>query len=124
MSLNTQFTLETCRSTYFDAIAIFGSSEESYAQKLRKNGRITHFLREAYMHQKAVFLHGQAIDWAKSVGLPGEFSANVGTGSEIEVEQGVAFIPTAGLGVQLTQTVMGEMAKHRCWARETSHIAA
>jgi catalase len=104
-------------------MAFFGGSDDSYVKKLN-SGRIIHFLRESYMHQKTILLHGNAIKWGTTVGLPGEFSADVGSTGEIQLEKGVLFVPSAGIGAQMVKQLMDEMAKHRCWEREVSHIAA
>lgn len=46
-----QFTLETSRSTHFDAVAFVGGEGANYASKLN-SGRMVHAAREAFMHHK------------------------------------------------------------------------
>lgn len=127
-AFDTQFTFETCRSTHFDAVAFIGAGNDedsSYNEKLKQMGRIRHAAVEAYMHQKAVIFHGTAVQWGVSIALSGEFSPDAASEtSKISVEKGVVFVPSAGAGIEMNKVIMDEMAKHRCWERDVSHIAA
>jgi len=131
-TLNTDFTFETCRSTHFDAVLFVGGGShnggQTYIEKMRKNGRLVHAAREAYMHKKTVAASGSAVEWLTRFALPGEESVataaeNMGNG--VAAYQGVVCAANAvtdapSLVVKLT----AEIAKHRAWERDTSAIAA
>jgi catalase len=125
VSFDTQFTFETCRSTHFDAVMFIGANDDSnaeYLTTLKKMGRLRHAAMEAYAHKKLVVFHGNTIGWGADIALPGEFTADVKSPSGIKLEKGVIFVPNAGAGIELNTSIMEEMAKHRCWERETDHI--
>jgi len=127
VTVQTQFTFETCRSTHFDGLIFVGPQDENdieYTDKLRKQGRIRHAAIEGFFHQKPLLAHGQCIPWIADLALPGEFSASVKTGEDIKEEKGVLFVPSAGFGVEMIKQWTDLLAKHRVWDREVDHIAA
>lgn len=112
------FTLETSRSTHFDAIAIVGGSGDNYASKLNV-GRLVHAAREAYMHQKAIMVLGQAVDWLAQAALPGQ-------GLDLSGQDGVSdgIIYSRAMPVSSLKTFLDVVAKHRVWSRDVSTVAA
>ncbi|KAL7415714.1 catalase 1 [Mrakia frigida] len=116
------FTLETCRSTHFDAVMIFGGSGE-YEKQL-KLGRIIHVVREAYAHQKAISVQGQACKWLVETCLPGLFSSDAATSAaDSNTENGVVFSPTL-VGPKSISAFLGLIANHRVWDRDIESVAA
>jgi catalase len=67
--INTNFTIETCRSTLFDGL-IFPNGNEQYLQSLQQ-GRVIHFVREAFGHFKTIGAAGGAVSWLAHKCLPG-----------------------------------------------------
>jgi len=135
-TLDTQFTFETCRSTHFDAVLFVGGGKgdegseatASYMEQMRRNGRLLHAAREAYMHKKTVAATGSAVQWLTRFALPGEGNVKKvadGMGNGVAASEGVV---CAASGVTdapgLVSKVNKEMAKHRAWARDVSAIAA
>ena len=80
--------LEGMRSVMFDSLYIPGGAQS--VQTLTKNGRATHWVREAFGHLKAIGASGEAVTFVKTaVGLPGvEFSAT----SEVKESYGVVTV--------------------------------
>jgi catalase len=124
-TLDAQFTFENSRSTYFDCVVFPGGPNDSddYAKKF-KNGRLIHVIREQYMHLKTIGATGNAIPWVADMCLPGEFSAEVKTSSDVVQENGCVFATNVGTGVEFAKKYIDGVAQHRCWDREVSHIAA
>lgn len=124
-TLDAQFTFENCRSTYFDCVVFPGGPDDSadYAKKF-KNGRLIHVIREQYMHLKTIGATGNAIPWVADMCLPGEFSADVKTSSDVVQENGCVFVNNVGTGVEFAKKYIDGVAQHRCWDREVAHIAA
>ena len=124
-SLDSQFNFENCRSTHFDSIVFVGAApgkdEAAYAKKL-KTGRLIHAAREAYMHQKAIAVTGNAVQWLDEVCLPGEFSKAKQGGNQ--QENGVLLGHDTALGAEFVKSFIDAVAKHRVWDREVEHIAA
>lgn len=124
-TLKAEFTLENSRSTHFDSIIIVGGESDEYAKKL-KSGRMIHAVREAFMHQKAIAVTGNAIGFVTDVCLPGEFEQvqNIKQSEGIEQEKGVLFAKSVGTGAEFMGQYLPALAKHRVWDREIEHIAA
>lgn len=122
-SFDAEFTFENSRSTYFDAIIFIGGDSDDYTKKL-KNGRLIHAVREAYMHKKAIGATGNAVSFVTDLCLPGDFSPEVKTSTEITQENGVLLANSFGTGAEYCKKFMEAVAKHRVWEREVSHIAA
>lgn len=120
-TLKADFTLENSRSTHFDSIIIIGGESDEYAKKL-KTGRMIHAVREAYMHQKAIAVTGNAIPFVRDVCLPGEFGAC--DAESITQDKGVLFAPKVGTGAEFMADYLTALSKHRVWDREVEHIAA
>jgi len=80
--------LESMRSTMFDSIFVPGGAQS--VQTLTKNGRATHWIREAFGHLKAIGATGEAVLFVKSaVNLTGmEFS----TTAEVTESYGVVTV--------------------------------
>lgn len=121
----TDFTFETCRSVLFDGLVFIGANDDSpdYTAKMKKIGRIRHALIQGYFHKKPILLHGNTISWAADITLAGEFTDAVKEGSNLKVEKGVIFTPSAGTGVEMSTKFLDLLAHHRVWDRETDHLA-
>ncbi|KAF8325754.1 uncharacterized protein EI90DRAFT_3146600 [Cantharellus anzutake] len=125
IDFHAQSSFETSRSTHWDAAFFASGSTPEYAQALAKSGRLIYAAREAYAHQKPIGVVGIAVDWLENVVLPGELVREV-KGEEVSVVHGVV------LSEHVTEVVVGEfvdaflkeVAKHRAWDRDVSHIAA
>jgi len=117
------FTFETCRSTMFDAVIVFGGGA-GYESKL-KVGRVVHAVREAYMHQKAIGVHGQAVDWFLKSVLPEEIDATTVTSSTeaAPIVKGVVFSKDLP-AVDFNEKFISTLAAHRVWDRDVSGVAA
>lgn len=129
LGFSTQFTFETCRSTFFDALffASGGNSTEdqvAYATQMSKSGRVIHAAREAFSHYKTIGACGIAVEWLRSVALPGEIKGDAFEG--VGVAQGLVLCEsdTEAIASLFTETFLGEVAKHRAWDRDVSRIAA
>lgn len=120
VSVQTQFTFETCRSTHFDALFFVGGSGPEYLTSLNKSGRMIHAARESYAHFKAIGASGNAAEWLKRIALVGEPIA----------EENVPGIVLGGEGLSegalstLTERFLNEAGKHRAWGRDVSAVAA
>ncbi|KAG8981588.1 hypothetical protein FRB93_008515 [Tulasnella sp. JGI-2019a] len=131
-TLDTDFTFETCRSTHFDCIAFIGGgggeSSSAYVDQMRKNGRLLHAAREAYMHKKTVCATGSAVEWLVRFALPGEESVTKvrdEMGHGVAAYQGIVLAASGFKDVpSLTVKLSKELAKHRAWERDVSSIAA
>ncbi|KAF2787870.1 catalase-domain-containing protein [Melanomma pulvis-pyrius CBS 109.77] len=80
--------LEGMRSTLFDSVFVPGGAQS--IQTLRKNGRATHWIREAFGHLKAIGASGEAVQFVRDAcDLPGmEFS----TSGEVVESYGVVTV--------------------------------
>ena len=126
LSLETQFTLETCRSTHFDAIFFVGGSGDAYARLLR-NGRWLHAAREAFMHLKTIGASGSAVEWLNRYALPGEIENVVAELKDkgVVAESGIVLAEGSFTDAPaLVKSLTSELAKHRAWARDVSAVAA
>lgn len=115
--------MQNSRSTYFDSVIFIGGPGDEYAKKL-KVGRLIHAVREAYAHFKTVGATGNAVQWITDICLPGDFSPSAKTAAGIVQEHGCVLAPNPGVGVQFGEAYIENLAKHRYWARDVSHIAA
>lgn len=134
-SLRADFTPESCRSTYFDALAFLGTSDE-YLKNLNK-GRLIHFAREAYGHYKPIAATGAAVGWLAHTVLPGctdikadraesysekngvVLGANVVGSDNSAWEKLTGAASAAGFG----KAFLDAIGAHRHWGRDVSMIA-
>lgn len=66
----SHFTIEGCRSTYFDGL-FFPTGDASYLKALEQ-GRVIHFAREAFGHYKTIAAIGEpTIKWLAHTVLAG-----------------------------------------------------
>lgn len=135
-TLDTKFTYDTCRSTLFDSVLFVGSgapkedtaAHDKYVDEMRRNGRLLHAAREAYMHKKTVGVTGSAVEWLVRYALPGEDSVRKvadDMGSGVAAYEGIVCAANGMTDApSLVAKLNQEMAKHRAWARGVSAIAA
>ena len=128
------FTPETCRSTYFDALAFFGSSE-TYLKNL-KQGRVKHFAAEAYGHYKPIAVTGGAVGWLAHSVLPGCTDIKADRADAWSSKNGVVCGPNivgsdssvwekltgAGDAATFGKAFIDAIAAHRHWGRDVSEI--
>jgi len=133
-ALWADFTPETCRSTYFDALAILGSSEPFLKQL--KQGRVKHFAAEAYGHYKPIAVSGGAVGWLAHSVLPGCTDIKADRAEAWSEKNGVVCGPNVvgsdstvwekltGTGSAATfgKAFLDAIAAHRHWGRDVSEI--
>lgn len=114
----SQFTLETSRSTHFDAVVVVGGESADYASKLN-SGRMVHVVREAFMHHKAIMVLGQAVDWAANLVLPAQ---GLDLSGQDGNSAGVVF--SRNTPAKALETFVDLVANHRVWDRDVATVAA
>lgn len=133
-TLFADFTPETCRSTYFDAIAFLGSSE-AYLKNL-KQGRVKHFAAEAYGHYKPIAVTGVAVGWLAHSVLPGCTDIKADRAESWSEKNGVVCGPNvvgsdssvwekltgAGSAATFGKAFLDAIAQHRHWGRDVSEV--
>lgn len=134
--LHTNFPLEGCRSTFYDAL-FFPDGDEAY-QKTLKTGRVIHFVRESYGHYKALAAAGAAVPWVAHTCLPGSLDIKADQGETFSSKNGVVLGPNvtsdeASAWKKLTKGVKDAssfasafadaVAAHRHWGRDVSGVA-
>jgi catalase len=129
LSLATQFTFETCRSVFFDALFFAGAAGENphYEELMMKNGLMTHAAREAYKHFKTIGAGGSAVAWLRGKALPGVIPRGEKGKGGVDLEApGIVLCEsdTEADVSAFTETFLAEVAKHRAWDRDVSDIAA
>lgn len=128
------FTPESCRSTFFDALAFFGSSDK-YLKSL-KQGRVKHFAAEAYGHCKAIAVTGGAVGWLAHSVLPGCTDIKADRAEAWSSKNGVVCGPNvvgsdssiwekltgAGNAATFGKAFLDAIGAHRHWDRDVSEI--
>lgn len=92
---------------------------------MAKSGRVVHLAREAFSHYKTIGACGIAVEWLRTVALPGEIKGDGVEGVTVGVAQGLVLCAsdTEAVASLFTETFLGEVAKHRAWDRDVSRIA-
>ncbi|TIA78174.1 hypothetical protein E3P98_03947 [Wallemia ichthyophaga] len=131
--LDTQFTFELARSTYFDSL-IFLDGNDTY-QKTLQMGRPKHWCIEAYAHYKPLAVVGSSAEWASKL-IP--ITNKIEDSKSFSVQDGVVVAPNltnqdTGLLEKLTHGVYDAatfagayaqaIAGHRYWRRDNSTLA-
>ncbi|KAH0551245.1 hypothetical protein GP486_007455 [Trichoglossum hirsutum] len=119
-SLTPDHHFEGMRSTLFDAILIPDAADISSL----RNGRVIHWIREAFGHCKAIGAIGEAVALVKEAcGVQGVRLAEKGGKEDVVNSYGV--VTTDKLVKEKEEKGKGfldvfceEVGKHRCWARE------
>ncbi|GAA5880895.1 hypothetical protein JCM16303_005166 [Sporobolomyces ruberrimus] len=133
--INTNFTLESARSTLFDALFI-PDGDERFTQQL-ETGRALHWIREASGHFKTIGAVGAAIPVIAHKALPGDtdFKADLSEAFSSKkgfvLAQNLANDETSMWGKVTGVKDLGgfgfaffdAVSKHRHWEREVSGIA-
>ncbi|KAG2155464.1 catalase-like domain-containing protein [Suillus clintonianus] len=125
------------RSTLFDAIYI--PSGEEHVKTLAKNGRLVHWVREAFGHCKAIATVGEGVDFLRDVvRLPGIdlFAPSRGHGSD-EVVTSYGVVTTGKYSIssavadvlKIARDTGGfasnfafQISQHRCYERELAGL--
>jgi catalase len=111
---------EGMRSTLFDALLI---PDGAHISSLRKNGRVIHWIIEAFGHCKAIGAIGEAITLVKEAcGVPGVRFAEKGGKEDVVNSYGVVTAEKLEEGKGFVDIFCGEVAKHRCWEREAEGL--
>jgi len=132
---DVDFTMETCRSTYFDAL-FFPGGDERYVAKL-ETGRVIHFIREAYGHLKTIGACGEAVPVLAHKALAGITDMKADPQATYNVSKGLVLAKSlseeeSGLLAKISQTAhtasfgkafVDELSKHRHWDRDVSTVA-
>jgi len=132
---DVDFTIETCRSTHFDGL-IFPGGDENYVKALNQ-GRVIHFVREAFGHCKTIAAAGEAVPFIAHVCLPGSTDFKADPTSAVSVKNGmvmasslteeetglIAKIKQGGHTVGFAKAFIDELAKHRHFGRDVSGVA-
>ena len=133
--LVADFTPESCRSTYFDALFFAGSSD-AYLKNL-STGRVIHFGREAYGHFKPIAASGKAVSWLAHTVLPGCTDIKADRAATFSEKNGVVCAPNliggdssvweklsgASEAASFGKTFLDAIGSHRHWGRDVSMIA-
>ncbi|KIK49559.1 hypothetical protein CY34DRAFT_796992 [Suillus luteus UH-Slu-Lm8-n1] len=121
------------RSTLFDAIYI--PSGEEHVKTLAKNGRVVHWVREAFGHCKAIAAVGEGVDFLRDVVRLPEvdlFAPSRGQGSdEVVTSYGVVTTGNYSISSAVTDVLnivpdtrgfasnfAFQISQHRCYERE------
>jgi len=134
-ALMPDFTIETCRSTFFDAL--FWPDGDEFYQKNLKQGRVIHFAREAFAHFKPIAAAGCAVPWIMHICLPGQTDIKASQSGDYTSLNGVVLAPNltdeeSGALATMKQlkktTTFGSafvdaIAGHRHWNRDVSMVA-
>ncbi|KAG8834676.1 hypothetical protein FRC17_007761 [Serendipita sp. 399] len=122
------------RSTGYDAILIPGGA---HIQALAKNGRVIHWIREAFGHCKTIGAFGEGVDLVKAA-LPltnlkfaedasGDAvvrSYGVVTAREYSLESAKSDISIQDGDTGFMSNFAFYVSQHRCWARETDGLVS
>ncbi|KAH0838533.1 hypothetical protein J3R83DRAFT_6852 [Lanmaoa asiatica] len=122
------------RSTLFDAIYIPSGAE--HVRALAKNGRVVHWVREAFGHCKPIAAVGEAVDFLRDiVQLPGvNLFAPGGHDDNVVSSYGVVstgrYSTTSMIGDlkiesdsrEFVSNFAYQISQHRCYDRETSGL--
>ncbi|KAJ7858839.1 catalase-like domain-containing protein [Mycena olivaceomarginata] len=133
-SISADHHFEGQRSTMFDAV--FVPSGEEHAKALAGNGRVVHWVREAFGHCKAIGAIGEGVDFIRTaVGMSELQLHATGSSRNVVTSYGVvtAGSYTAGSAVVDALTIgpggegfasnfAYEISKHRCYERETDGL--
>ncbi|KAK4052849.1 catalase 1 [Microbotryomycetes sp. JL201] len=132
----THFHTEGCRSTYFDAL-FFPSGNEQYTKSLEQ-GRIIHFVREAFGHFKPIAAVGTAVPWIAHKCLPGSTDIKADLTETYSSKNGLVLGQNvvdkdASVWTKLTSgtkdaatfgsAFLDACAAHRHWGRDVSGVA-
>lgn len=71
------------------------------------------------MHQKAIMVLGQAVDWLAQAALPGQ-------GLDLSGQDGLSdgIVYSRAMPVSSLKTFLDVVANHRVWSRDVSTVAA
>ncbi|KAK4704954.1 catalase, partial [Phenoliferia sp. Uapishka_3] len=134
--LQTNWTIESCRSTLFDAL-YFPSGDEAYAKALEQ-GRVIHFVREAFGHFKPIAAIGVAVPWVAHKCLPGCLDVKADISKPFTSNKGLVLGQNltdedSSLWTKLTtgpkdvytfgSAFIDAVAAHRHWDRDISMVA-
>jgi len=127
------------RSTMFDALYIPGGLD--HVEALSKNGRVIHWLREAFGHLKPIGATGEAVALLRNaVALPGVklFEPTAAGSAAVVSDYGVVTASDAGAAphddTNMAELLFGEyrssflgsfaheIGQHRCYAREADGL--
>ncbi|KZP32232.1 catalase-domain-containing protein [Athelia psychrophila] len=135
--LATDHHFEGQRSTLFDALFIPSGAE--HAKTLLGNGRVIHWVREAFGHCKALGAIGEGVDVLReAIKLPEvRFCGAAATSDDVVSSYGVVTTRRYSLTSAATDTfkigpgtkgfsanLAYEISKHRCWERETDGLVS
>jgi len=134
--IQTHFTVEGCRSTYFDSL-FFPTGNAAYAKSLEQ-GRVIHFVREAFGHYKPIGAIGVAVPWLAHKCLPGSLDIKADAGERVSSKHGMVLaqditdseasawkkltsgsVDAASFGAKFADAC----AAHRHWERDVSNVA-
>jgi len=133
--LRCDFTIESCRSTFFDALAFCGSSD-AYLKALGQ-GRVIHFAREAYAHFKPIALTGASVGWFAHKVLPGHTDFKADRADAYTEKNGIVMAPNlvggdssvwekltgAGAAAGFGKAFLDAIGQHRHWGRNVDDVA-
>ena len=133
--LRCDFTIESCRSTFFDALAFCGGSE-TYLKNVGQ-GRVVHFAREAYAHFKPIALTGGSVGWFAHKVLPGHTDFKADRAEAYTEKNGIVMAPNliggdssiwekatgAGAAAGFGKAFLDAIGQHRHWGREVDDVA-
>ncbi|KPV72577.1 uncharacterized protein RHOBADRAFT_55678 [Rhodotorula graminis WP1] len=133
--INSNFTLETARSTLFDAIFI-PDGDEAFLKEL-SSGRGLHWIREAFAHFKTIAAVGASVPVFAHKALPGITDYKADLSAAYSEKNGVVLaenLPNddASLWAKVTgvadlggfgKAFIDAVAKHRHWDRDISSVA-
>jgi len=136
-SVTADHHFEGQRSTMFDAVFIPSGAE--HANTLASNGRVVHWVREAFGHCKAIGAIGEGVEFLRDVvGLPGiKLHGPMATSDDVVSSYGVVTTgkySTSSVATDVHAIASGpkgfisnfayEISKHRCYERELDGLVA
>lgn len=123
-SVSPDHHFEGMRSTLFDAVYVPGGE---HVATLLKQGRVLHWVRESFGHNKAIGATGEGVQLVKAAteveGMQFSASADVVdcygvvTASSVGEQPGSSPLDIAS-GASFVATFARGISKHRCWQRE------
>jgi len=135
ISVDAHHHFEDQRSTLFDAIFIPGGSE--HARALMTNGRVNHWIKEAFGHCKAIGAVGEGATVVReAINLPSVRTTTGDDGDKVFSSYGVVTASKwgatdaagealkIGSGSGFASQFAHEISKHRCFDRELDGLTA
>jgi catalase len=115
-------SLLTTDSVLYDAVYVPGG--EGSVEMLMGMGQAVHFVAEAFKHHKPIGASGEGVDLIRAAALPGIMLADACGAGQTAIDKGVVTVLDAASLDDFAKELVGAVAQHRFWERDTSKVAA